>query len=107
MVREGNAALADGRHDAVRGALAAVLAMTDVLGVNPLRWTDERTSDLAPVVDALVRVALDQRAAARTRKDYAAADAIRDELTRAGIVVEDTPDGPRWTVKTDDSRGNG
>ena len=35
VVREGNAALADGRHDAVRGALASVLAMTDVLGVEP------------------------------------------------------------------------
>jgi cysteinyl-tRNA synthetase len=104
VVREGNAALAEARHDAVRGALASVLAMTDVLGVNPLRWADERSSDLTAVVDALVRVALDQRTAARARKDYAAADSIRDELTSAGILVEDTPDGPRWTLKTDDSR---
>ncbi|HEY8300774.1 MAG TPA: cysteine--tRNA ligase [Jatrophihabitans sp.] len=101
VVREGNAALADARHEAVRGALASVLAMTDVLGINPLHWTDDRASDLTSVVDSLVQVALDQRTAARVRKDYGAADSIRDELTRAGIVVEDTADGPRWTLKDD------
>jgi len=99
VVREGNAALAEGRHDAVAGALASVLAMTDVLGINPLNWADERASDLTAVVDALARVALEQRTAARARKDYAAADAIRDDLATAGIVVEDTADGPRWTLK--------
>ncbi len=50
------------------------------------------------MTDGLVRLALDQRAAARTRKDYAAADAIRDSLTTLGVVVEDTPSGPRWEL---------
>jgi cysteinyl-tRNA synthetase len=50
------------------------------------------------VVDQLVAVALEERAEARTRKDFAAADRIRDRLTAAGIAVEDTPDGPRWTL---------
>nr|BFE86047.1 hypothetical protein GCM10020093_086480 [Planobispora longispora] len=49
-------------------------------------------------VDALVAVALEQRQAARGRKDFAAADAIRDQLAGAGIVVEDTPQGPRWEL---------
>jgi hypothetical protein len=49
--------------------------------------------DLRAVVDALVSVALEQRQAARERKDYAAADAIRDRLLAAGVVVEDTPRG--------------
>jgi cysteinyl-tRNA synthetase len=49
-------------------------------------------------VDALVRVVLDQRQAARERKDYAAADAIRDALADAGIAVEDTAQGPRWSL---------
>jgi cysteinyl-tRNA synthetase len=50
------------------------------------------------VVDQLVAVALQERAEARTRKDFAAADRIRDRLAAAGIAVEDTPDGPRWTL---------
>jgi cysteinyl-tRNA synthetase len=49
-------------------------------------------------VDALVSVALAQRQAARARKDYAAADSIRDQLQSAGIGVEDTPAGPRWEL---------
>jgi cysteinyl-tRNA synthetase len=51
------------------------------------------------VLEALVSVALEQRQAARERKDYAAADAIRDRLLAAGIVVEDTARGPRWELR--------
>jgi cysteinyl-tRNA synthetase len=98
-VRVGNTALSDGDKAGAAAALADVLAMTGVLGLAPRDWAGERTSDLTPVVDALVRVALEQRAAARERKDYAAADAIRTDLTDAGIVVEDTAQGPRWTLK--------
>jgi cysteinyl-tRNA synthetase len=49
-------------------------------------------------MDRLVRLALQQRQEARLRKDYAASDAIRDALAEAGVAVEDTPDGPRWTL---------
>ena len=98
-VRDGNAAL-DAQDDAAVGAaLADVLAMADVLWVNPLEWQSQSSSDLTSVIDALVHVALEQRAAARERKDYAAADAIRDRLAGSGVLVEDTPDGPRWTLK--------
>ncbi len=79
--------------------LGLVLAMTSVLGINPRDWADTSAADLSSTVDDLVRVALDQREAARTRKDYAAADAIRDQLGAAGVQVEDTPHGPRWTLK--------
>jgi cysteinyl-tRNA synthetase len=100
-VREGNNALAAGDRDAVRERLASVRAMTAVLGLDPLseQWARSGDDDLRPVVDALVAVALEQRQAARARKDYAAADAIRDSLGAAGIVVEDTPAGPRWEIK--------
>ncbi|MFI6514680.1 cysteine--tRNA ligase [Spirillospora sp. NPDC050679] len=100
-VREGNNALAAGDLEAVRGHLAAVRAMTGVLGLDPLspEWAAGGEDDLRPVVDALVKVALEQRQAARARKDYAAADAVRDGLTAAGIAVEDTPHGPRWELK--------
>jgi len=98
VVREGNSALAAGDRVATRGALRSVLAMTDVLGINPLNWADPTASDHTAVVDALVHVALGQRAAARARKDFAASDAIRDQLAQAGVLVEDTPSGQRWTL---------
>jgi cysteinyl-tRNA synthetase len=100
VVRDGNSALAGGDATAARGALASVLTMTDILGISPVTWRGGATSsDLTPVVDALVRVAIEQREAARSRKDFAAADAIRDRLAEAGVLVEDTPSGPRWTLK--------
>jgi len=49
-------------------------------------------------VDTLVRGLLDQRAAARVAKDWAAADAVRDQLKAAGIEITDTPDGPKWSL---------
>lgn len=98
-VRDGNAALAAGDLDATRTAVTSVVAMLDVLGLNPAQWqsagSDERLTD---AVDGLVKVALDQRQAARERKDYAAADGIRDQLTAMGIAIEDTPEGPRWSL---------
>jgi cysteinyl-tRNA synthetase len=98
VVREGNKALAAGDRDAVRGTFGSVRRMTGILGIDPAQWQGAATSDLTPVVDALVRVTLDQRAAARARKDFAAADTIRDQLTAAGVAVEDTAAGPRWTL---------
>ena len=99
VVRDGNAALAAGDLDATRTAATSVVAMLDVLGLNPAQWqsagSDERLTD---AVDGLVKVALDQRQAARERKDYAAADGIRDQLTAMGIAIEDTPEGPRWSL---------
>ncbi|MBX7264896.1 cysteine--tRNA ligase [Micromonospora sp. Llam7] len=100
-LRDGNNALAGGDDVTVRTTLARVRAMLDILGVDPLdrAWAGgARASDLRGVVDSLVALALEQRAQARVRKDWAAADALRDQLKRAGVVVEDTPQGPRWTI---------
>lgn len=47
---------------------------------------------VAPLVDA----AVERRATARAEKDFAAADAARDELAQSGVVLEDRPTGPRW-----------
>jgi GT2 family glycosyltransferase len=47
--------------------------------------------------DPEVRDLLSQRQAARERRDFAAADAIRDQLRQAGWLVRDTPDGPELT----------
>ena len=101
-IRDGNNALASGDTVALGAALTQVRAMLGLLGLDPLSevWrTASADDDLLGVVRALVTVALDQRQAARGRKDWQAADTIRDRLEAAGIFIDDTPDGPRWTIK--------
>ncbi len=46
-----------------------------------------------------VEVALQAREAARAAKDWDRADAVRDGLAAAGYIIEDTPQGPRWSRK--------
>jgi cysteinyl-tRNA synthetase len=102
-VRDGNQALAASDKAGARISLVRLRAMLGVLGLDPLapHWSgSDRSGDrLRHVVAALVKLTLQQRDAARARRDYAAADAIRDGLEEIGVVVEDTPQGPRWELK--------
>jgi cysteinyl-tRNA synthetase len=76
--------------------------MLGVLGIDPLAspWVERESigGELESVVDALVKAQLQARAQAREAKDFDAADAIRASLTAAGIVIEDTADGARWSL---------
>ncbi|MCM2427021.1 cysteine--tRNA ligase [Streptomyces sp. RKAG337] len=100
-VRQGNSAItADDKETAI-ARLAEVRAMLGVLGLDPLdeQWAGGgHGDDLHGVVDSLVRLVLEQRQAARERKDYATADAIRDQLQQSGLDIEDTASGPRWSL---------
>ena len=101
-VRDGNNALASADAEVAWQSLQTVRAMLGVLGLDPLAspWAGGGADhDLREVVDALATVALDQRQAARDRKDWQAADAIRDQLEAAGVFIEDTPQGPRVEIK--------
>ena len=101
-VTEGNNALADRDDPAIVESQRLVRAMLDVLGLDPLAapWRDATNGgDTYDALDVLVRSVLDERAAARAAKDWARADALRDTLTAAGIVVEDSADGARWHVE--------
>ena len=105
-VRAGNTALAAGDKDGALAQALAVRAMTDLLGIDPLdpAWTGggpAAGNGRRHALDALVRAELAARTAARAAHDFAAADAIRDRLVAAGIAVEDTPDGARWTLASD------
>jgi cysteinyl-tRNA synthetase len=46
--------------------------------------------------DARIQALVDERAAAKQARDFARADAIRDQLAGEGILLEDTPQGVRW-----------
>ncbi|HSK58480.1 MAG TPA: cysteine--tRNA ligase [Actinomycetospora sp.] len=106
VVHEGNALLAAGDSPALRGNLASVRAMLGVLGLDPLDacWrTGGAGADRAhAALDRLVQADLTTRQQARAARDFATADAVRDRLRAAGIVVEDTPQGARWSLATDE-----
>jgi cysteinyl-tRNA synthetase len=102
-VRAGNTALDDDDDKAVAEAFAAVVAMTDLLGVNPLdpRWdagTGNGGHEAQVALDALVRAQLEARETARAARDYATADAIREQLSAVGIQIEDTTSGANWSL---------
>jgi cysteinyl-tRNA synthetase len=92
VAREANRALERGEAPVVAAAVELFDELLEgVLGVPPAVLADD--GDLmAGVTDLL----LEQRQAARRRRDFAASDTIRDRLSQLGIVVEDTPDGSRW-----------
>mgnify|MGYP002630794726 FL=1 len=94
-MRIGNSAAEDKKVIAktageIRGALS-------VLGCDPKDAAFAATKSNNDAIDGLIKLALEQREAARLRKDFAAADQIRDQIASLGITVEDTTNGPRWS----------
>jgi cysteinyl-tRNA synthetase len=84
-----------------RGTLAAIDALYrelggDVLGIVP---DQAETSADAEREDGLVRLLINLRAQARTQKDWATSDQIRDQLKELGVVLEDRADGTIWKLE--------
>jgi len=106
-VREGNVALDAGELDEAARQLGAVRGMLAVLGLDDRDPVWQRTGgqdeQLGEVVDGLVGELLKQRADARVRKDFTAADAIRASLAQLGVEIADTPQGPKWSLRTNRS----
>jgi cysteinyl-tRNA synthetase len=74
----------------IRGALS-------ILGCDPKDAVFAASKSNDAALDGLIKLALEQREAARLRKDFATADQIRDQIAGLGITVEDTSNGPRWS----------
>ena len=64
----------------------------DCLGIVKEQYPQTGGAD-DELVERLVKVLIEQRSDARNRRDFAAADALRDKLNESGIVLEDKPDG--------------
>ena len=84
-----NAALDRGAEEAL-SLTATAISLAGALGLS----VDE--GDGGTDADSAVEELVARRQAAREAKDWAAADALRDELAALGVVVEDTPAGPIW-----------
>ncbi|RBP97414.1 cysteine--tRNA ligase [Bifidobacterium aemilianum] len=114
-VREGNSLMAPGSgagteasQPAVRERLLQVRAMLDTLGLDPLSpvWSaagsatqDQASTRERETLDALIQSQLLARTQARSNKDFAQADAIRDALNAAGVEIADGPDGSTWSLR--------
>ena len=86
--------------DIILRVQAIYLEMAEIIGIFeqpvPVEAEEEKSSDDTELVNALMKIILTLRQDARTAKNWAIADKIRDELKAAGIVVEDTPQGATW-----------
>ena len=99
-LRKGNTAITDNNKDAIKNAAAEIRGALSILGCDPFDPAfNTGAKDLSAALDGVIQLALAQRQAARERKDFAASDAIRDGLAALGIIIEDTPQGQRWTIK--------
>jgi cysteinyl-tRNA synthetase len=99
LVRIGNTAITENDLAALSKSAGEVRGALGILGCDPFDPIFANSSSAkSEVLDGLISLALEQRNAARARKDFAASDAIRDSLTALGITIEDTPTGSRWTV---------
>jgi cysteinyl-tRNA synthetase len=98
LVKSGNAAIDAGKMSASDAALvrSTIEDFDRVLGVVSLR----RAEDLKPPmpVDEIERM-IEERKAAKQRRDFAEADRIRKLLADRGVLLEDSPSGTRWKKK--------
>lgn len=91
LIREGNRILDEGGDaSAIAGAVEEIVG---VLGLDDASGPEEATSTIS---DSEIEALLGEREAARTARDFATADSIRDRLAAEGVIIEDGPDGTRW-----------
>ena len=103
-LRIGNSAITAGDTAVIESAANEIRGALDVLGCDPFDpafATSGGSEDLTAALDGTIKLALEQRTAARERKDFAASDSIRDGLAALGITIEDTAQGPRWSISRD------
>ena len=89
LARDINTFIAKGpKKDSLQSAYDTFMELADVLGI---LYRREETDE-----DSAIEALLAERKAARANKDFARADAIRDELFEKGIAIEDTREGTLW-----------
>jgi cysteinyl-tRNA synthetase len=106
-LRLGNSAITAGDTALIESAANEIRGALEILGCDPFDpafASAGGSEDLTFALDGVIKLALEQRAAARERKDFAASDAIRDGLAALGITIEDTAQGPRWSITGNGSK---
>lgn len=100
-IRSGNSAL-DSKDSSAAQIAAEVLAMVDVLGLNPhsdiWKILNNTSGASSTALEGLMEQLLAERQRAREDKDFATADMLRERLAAAGITIDDTPEGAHWSI---------
>ena len=90
LVRDINTVIANGAKKLALESCADMFdQLTGVLGLVYNRKTE--------ALDSEIEALIEERTNARKAKDFKTADAIRDKLKEMGIILEDTPQGVKWT----------
>lgn len=76
---------------------AVIASYDEVLGLDLLKAEEKEETGVDAELEAFVLAKIEERAAAKKEKNFALADAIRDELLQKGIVIKDTREGVQWT----------
>jgi cysteinyl-tRNA synthetase len=99
-LRLGNQAITDGDKKVIAKNANEIRGALQILGCDPFdsNYPQGASGNVNDALDGVIALALKERAAARERKDFAASDAIRDGLLELGITIEDTAQGPRWSM---------
>jgi cysteinyl-tRNA synthetase len=100
-LRAGNSAITAGDTATIENSANEIRGALEILGCDPFDPTfasSTAVEDIGAALDGVIQLALAQRTAARERKDFAASDQIRDGLAVLGITIEDTAQGPRWSI---------
>ena len=106
-LRLGNIAITAGDKSAIATSANEIRGALEILGCDPFDPAFASAGageDMTAALDGTIKLALAQREAARVRKDFAAADAIRDGLIALGITIEDSAQGPRWSITRSESK---
>ncbi len=99
-LRLGNAAITDQDKNVISKNANEIRGALEILGCDPFdaNFSSTDNSGFSTALDGVIKLALAGRDAARERKDFAASDEIRDELSALGIIIEDTAQGTHWSI---------